>query len=905
MESYSVQVVLSAVDNGFTGTINSAVKSLEALQSASKAASDMVSGVGSKVETAAGSGNFFSQITDDFQKSFGNVTALMNEISKPADDLVKKFKSIVDQTGKVGTKVETVLSKMKDFGSGKIKIANEQLEKMEGSLKSGFDGLPGVKKSLQGLIPDSLEQRIRNIGPIAKGSFMMLGNKIGKASFEFSAMTGRFDKDAPKIWKVIDNIGEKSRKLPDVVSKIGTGLSKTADVGVKSMNGMVTGLTKVMGVAAKSVGPASFAGLALVGLGVLQGQFGGQIDEVIQMVTTKGPEIIQGLVSGITSKIPELANMGSTLLVSLMNMIQANIPTVASGGLQIVTALISGLTANLPQMIPAAINLITTLVTTAISMLPQILILGLQVIMSLADGVTGNMDLLMSSVMEIISTLTNAITSNLPAIISMGIMILINLAQGLIQALPTLIAAALQGMTMIIDTISQNLPVILQAGVQIIAMLIQGLVNSLPQILSSAAQMIQSLIMGIVENLPQIILAGVQIILMLVTGIAQMLPEILAAGWNIIKSLGEGLINAIPEILTSVVEGIKGLFSGLWDFITGKSEEGAENTKAKMQELSESMKASTLEAGESVKMNFGTMSADTSASTALMSDNVANALANMNATASTETGNMAGNINNAMGSVQLMSTDGLSSIMVSYQNCFSAIQNTVTSAMDSVNAKVAEAMSSFVSAVQSGMAFASIAAFTGVSQIKATFDTLPSKLFLVGEFAMSGLTSGLLTGESQAVAAAYSIANRIAATMRSALDINSPSKVTKKIGEYAGMGPAIGMLNMLPKVQSASNALAEAMQPIAASDFLGSPGTYHINCGVSALGFEGTGSVGSYMREAMNGIREAVKEQGNKTYVLEVPVTLEGREIAKGSAVYTQEELTKRAKLKQWMGGYR
>ena len=110
---------------------------------------------------------------------------------------------------------------------------------------------------------------------------------------------------------------------------------------------------------------------------------------------------------------------------------------------------------------------------------------------------------------------------------------------------------------------------------------------------------------------------------------------------------------------------------------------------------------------------------------------------------------------------------------------------------------------------------------------------------------------------------------------------------------------------MLPKVQSASNALAEAMQPITASDFLGSPGTYHINCGVSALGFEGTGSVGSYMREAMNGIREAVKEQSNKTYVLEVPVTLEGREIAKGSAVYTQEELAKRAKLKQWMGGYR
>lgn len=905
MESYNVQMVLSAVDNGFTSTINSAVKSLEALQSASEAASNMISGVGSKVESAAGSGDFFSQITDEFQKSFGDVIGLMNEISKPADNLVKKFKSIADVTDKIGTTAGSAVSKMKDFGSGKVKLAADQLKEMKGSLKNGFDGISNIKKGLQGLIPDSLEQRIRNIGPIAKGSFMMLGNKIGDASYEFGAITGRFDKDVPKIWKAIDNIGEKSKKLPGVVSKIGTGLSKSADVGMKSMNGMVSGLTKVMGVAAKSVGPAAIAGMALVGLGVLQGQFGGQLDEVIQMVTTKGPEIIQSLVAGITSKIPELASMGSTLLIGLMNMLQANIPALASGGLQIVTALTRGVTENLPQMIPAAVNLITTLATTVISLLPQLLILGLQILMSLVEGVMGNMDLLMSSVVEIINTLTNAITSNLPTIISMGITILTNLAQGLIQALPTLIMAVLQGMVMIINTISENLPAILQAGVQIISMLIQGIVDNLPQILSSAAQVIQSLIMGIVENLPQIILAGIQIILMLVTGIAQMLPEILAAGWNIIKSLGEGLINAIPEILTSIVEGIKELFTGLWDFITGKSAEGAENTKAKMQELSESMSASTLAAGESVKMNFGTMSADTAASTAQMSDNVANALANMNATASAESGNMAGNINNAMGSVQLMSTDGLSNIMSSYQLCFTTIQNTVTLAMDTVNAKVTEAMSSFVAAVQSGMATASITAYTGISQIKATFDTLPSKLFLVGSFAMSGLTSGLLTGESQAVSAAYSIAKRIADTMRSALDINSPSKVTKKIGEYAGIGPAIGLLNMLPKVQSASNALAEAMQPVAASDFLGSSGTYHIKYDAAAMGFEGTGSVSSFIRETMDGIREAVKEQNNKTYVLEVPVTLEGREIAKGSAVYTQEELAKRAKLKQWMGGYR
>ena len=44
-------------------------------------------------------------------------------------------------------------------------------------------------------------------------------------------------------------------------------------------------------------------------------------------------------------------------------------------------------------------------------------------------------------------------------------------------------------------------------------------------------------------------------------------------------------------------------------------------------------------------------------------------------------------------------------------------------------------------------------------------------------------------------------------------------------------------------------------------------------------------------------------EELNKTYVLEAPVIVDGRTVAKASAKYTQEELNKLEKIKARKGG--
>ncbi|WP_438310794.1 tape measure protein [Sporosarcina sp. FA9] len=73
------------------------------------------------------------------------------------------------------------------------------------------------------------------------------------------------------------------------------------------------------------------------------------------------------------------------------------------------------------------------------------------------------------------------------------------------------------------------------------------------------------------------------------------------------------------------------------------------------------------------------------------------------------------------------------------------------------------------------------------------FANIAEEFQKIGGFAGDGLTLGLKNSESKVMATARNLANNVAATMRSALDTHSPSKVTTEIGVDTGTGLAVGM----------------------------------------------------------------------------------------------------------------
>lgn len=80
------------------------------------------------------------------------------------------------------------------------------------------------------------------------------------------------------------------------------------------------------------------------------------------------------------------------------------------------------------------------------------------------------------------------------------------------------------------------------------------------------------------------------------------------------------------------------------------------------------------------------------------------------------------------------------------------------------------------------------------NQIKKPFDSLQSDFTYIGEMAMSGLNAGLWSGSGSVMSTANSIAERVKATIKSALDIHSPSRVMRdEVGRFIPQGIAVGI----------------------------------------------------------------------------------------------------------------
>ena len=266
----------------------------------------------------------------------------------------------------------------------------------------------------------SFEQKIASIGGIGEkisGILAPIGQKI----------TGAF---APITNKIGAALGPMIQKVQTAFGKIGSVATQGAGK-----------LAQVAGIAMKLVGPVAIIGLMLAGLGLAEQQFGTQIDQFMQIAIQKGPQLIQGFVDKVTEQLPTLINLGVNLMLTLVDVIIANVPMLINGAVAIITGLADGVTANIDTIIESIINVLLMLVNTIIDNLPLILESGLKILMALVDGIVNHIDQIIDAMINIIIRLIEVIADNLPLLIECGIKILVALITGLSKAIPKLIAA--------------------------------------------------------------------------------------------------------------------------------------------------------------------------------------------------------------------------------------------------------------------------------------------------------------------------------------------------------------------------------------------------------------------------------------------------------------------------------
>lgn len=386
--------------------------------------------------------NAISGITDKISAG----SPIIEKLTVTVNTLVDKLNSMSTEElvnlAKMGGLLVTAVPALAGIGKG-MEVASTA----SGAFTNALSGIGNGVKS----IPGKFDSAKKSIGGLGK-SFGTLG----------SAITGPFDVMMPKVTGSVRKIGSTVASLPGkIVSPIGkigkavagkfpgitsafsdfTGYLGTWGGNVGSaLSGVLGNVGKFMPGFAKLMNFGLVAGVLVAGLGLLNTQFGEQINTLLTTMQTKGPELITYFCNGIVSALPNLTAQGGQILNNLLLAITANLPAIIQGGIAVVSSLISGIAQQLPTLIPTAVNLILTLASSLLSNIDQIIDAGIDLLVGLAQGLVNALPQLINKAPTIIGQLASAIIRNLPKILQAGIKILGMLATGLIQAVPQLIS---------------------------------------------------------------------------------------------------------------------------------------------------------------------------------------------------------------------------------------------------------------------------------------------------------------------------------------------------------------------------------------------------------------------------------------------------------------------------------
>lgn len=162
-------------------------------------------------------------------------------------------------------------------------------------------------------------------------------------------------------------------------------------------------------------------------------------NELLPNLVELGVQSISALVQGIQENGDSLAAGALSIVGTLAEGIAELLPMVADTAASLVVSLADGLTESLPDIIPIAIETISTLVENLTENANTVIEAGIQIILALGEGLIAALPQLIETVPQIVINIANVINDNAPKLIDTALYLITRLAVGLVQAIPTLV----------------------------------------------------------------------------------------------------------------------------------------------------------------------------------------------------------------------------------------------------------------------------------------------------------------------------------------------------------------------------------------------------------------------------------------------------------------------------------
>lgn len=441
----------------------------------------------------------------------------------------------------------------------------------------------------------------------------------------------------------------------------------------------------------------------------------------------------------------------------------------------------------------------------------------------------------------------------------------------------------------ILDSITQGISLVIES----LGTAISGIVTSLGSAISTAAQGIgtgiATIFRGIGEALAMVppttwlsiaaaalavgaafALAGSQGegLQMILNGVA----TVVTALGPVIQTVFEGICSTIESfgsIITTVFDGISGVITAFGEAVSGVLQS--------VSGVIDSIGTAALNAGKGFKELAKGIQIITGLNLLDMGASLAAVAAGIGAISAASVG--IGSAGTQM--MALVTAIGMvGTTFASTSATVTASLNSIISAMSAAEARASTSGTAmgtkFTSGLKGGLSKSVSVARSSCNSIISAFNACQSRAQYCGQMIGMGLANGLRASEGSVRAAAASLAAAADAAIQAKAKIGSPSKVQYKNGIWWAQGLVNGMKAMKAKVKEV------------ASDILYMPNMLQPNLSYSGM----TTSLNSDYTYSMSG-----------EYIIEVPLEIDGREMARATAKYDQAELARSQKFNKTLRG--
>ncbi len=389
-------------------------------------------------KTAGLSANAYMETVTSFSASL--LQGLGGDTEKAAQVADQAITDMADNANKMGTDMESIQNAYQGFA--------KQNYTMLDNLKLGYGG---TQEEMVRLINDSgvLNRTIENLDGV---SFDQIIQAI-HAVQDSMGITGTTAREAAST------IEGSANSMKAAWQNLLTGIARDdADLG-----GLLDNFTQSLGTAADNVLPRVEAIAA--GMGTLVAQMGAQLGE-------QAPALVEEV-------LPSMLEAGSALLEGIFEGISGALPGLAAAAAaeEILDTLVSSISSALPDLIPAGGSMVAELTESAIDNVDMLVDAAIEIVTSLAEGLIDSIPTLLEKAPVIISKLVDSLVENVPKLLTAAAEIVGKLVLGIIDNLPEIGKAAVEIVAKLISGITALMVDIDQVGKDIVAGIWNGIVG--------------------------------------------------------------------------------------------------------------------------------------------------------------------------------------------------------------------------------------------------------------------------------------------------------------------------------------------------------------------------------------------------------------------------------------------